>query len=295
MKYCFELAQKGKFSTSPNPRVGAVIVHEGKIIGEGYHENYGGPHAEVNAINSVKDKSLLKNASIYINLEPCNHFGKTPPCSQLILDSQIPEVFISNFDPFHEVDGKGIKKLKSNGIRVNLGLYEDEGWEVNKRFFTFHQKKRPYIILKWAQTEDGFISRLASDPNFNDNWITCKNSKELSHSWRAEEDAILVGRVTVQLDNPELTCRYGQGNSPIRMVIDPSLKLDPQERIFEDDGNEVWWINDTIEEQSKRIKKVKVNFAKDPIHELLNRCYDAGIQSLIVEGGTSTLNQFIKK
>jgi diaminohydroxyphosphoribosylaminopyrimidine deaminase/5-amino-6-(5-phosphoribosylamino)uracil reductase len=220
MQRCLDLAALGMGKVSPNPMVGAVIVHEGKIIGEGYHQQYGQTHAEVNAVNDVLAKfknaeELLKQATIYVSLEPCAHYGKTPPCADLIIKHHIPKVIAGCRDPFDQVDGKGIEKLKDAGIEVEVGVLEDECKWLNRRFFTRVQQHRPYIILKWAQTTDGFF---APDDN-TQHWITGLESRKLVHQWRGEEDAILVGKNTVIADKPQLNVRYGEGRSPKRIVL----------------------------------------------------------------------------
>ena len=203
---CLELAQKGKGNTSPNPLVGSVIVHNGRIIGEGYHRKCGEPHAEINTINSVKDKSLLKESTLFVNLEPCSHYGKTPPCAVKIAELKIPRVVIGIKDLSAKVNGKGIAILKKAGVKVITGILEKDSYELNRRFFTYHQEKRPYIILKWAQTRDGFIDKERNNSNFPEiNWITNEISKSLVHKWRTEEDGILIGKETAQKDNPQLT------------------------------------------------------------------------------------------
>lgn len=224
MKRCIELAKNGLGTTYPNPLVGSVIVHDGKIIGEGWHKKAGEPHAEVNAVNSVKDKSLLKEATIYVSLEPCSHFGKTPPCCDLIIANKIPNVVVGTVDPFAKVAGNGIKKLIESGKNVTIGILEDECNELNKRFFTFHQKKRPYIILKWAETTDGFIAPISKEEK-SPVWITNPYSRQLVHKWRTEEQAILVGTNTVLDDNPKLDARDFSGNNPVRIVLDKSGKI----------------------------------------------------------------------
>ncbi|KAA3648978.1 MAG: bifunctional diaminohydroxyphosphoribosylaminopyrimidine deaminase/5-amino-6-(5-phosphoribosylamino)uracil reductase RibD [Bacteroidetes bacterium] len=292
MLRCFELAQKGKFTVSPNPRVGSVIVHENRIIGEGYHQNYGEAHAEVNAINSVKDKSLLKDSTLYVNLEPCSHFGKTPPCSDLIIQHKIPHVVVSNKDPFKEVNGGGISRLTAHGIKVTTGVLTEAGEELNKRFFTFHQKKRPYIILKWAETCDGFISRNQEEIKTHDNWITTAQSKQLVHAWRAEETGILVGKNTVLADNPSLTCREVAGKSPIRIIIDPHLELSLDFTIFNQEVKTLI-INTSKNEIQENLEFHQIDFEKNTIQNLLDKLYQLNIQSLLVEGGAYTLQQFL--
>ena len=219
IKRCIELAKNGLGATYPNPLVGSVIVYKNKIIGEGWHQKAGAPHAEVNAINSVKDESLLNKSTIYVSLEPCSHFGKTPPCSDLIIAKGIKKVIIGTVDPFAEVAGRGIKKLMEAGCEVQVGILEKECQDLNKRFFTFHQKKRPYIILKWAQTTDGFIAPKVQEKR-EPVWITNQYSKQLVHKWRSEEQAILVGTNTAIADNPKLNTRLWNGKNPVRVVID---------------------------------------------------------------------------
>ena len=224
MARCIQLAKNGLGTTYPNPLVGSVIVYNGKIIGEGWHKKAGEAHAEVNAINSVKDKTLLAKSTIYVSLEPCSHYGKTPPCADLIAYHKIPNVIIGTIDPFAKVAGNGLKKLMEAGSKITLGVLEKECKELNKRFFTFHEKKRPYIILKWAETQDGFIAPLEQESG-KPFWITSPESKKRVHKWRTEEAAILVGTKTVELDNPSLTARLWKGEQPLRVVIDKSMKL----------------------------------------------------------------------
>ena len=288
MERCIELAERGIRNVSPNPMVGSVIVYEGKIIGEGYHENYGKSHAEVNAINNVKDKSLLSKSTLYVNLEPCAHFGKTPPCSNLIIEHKISKVVIGCIDSFSEVAGKGIAKMENAGIEVIVGVLEKESRALNKRFFTFHEKERPYIILKWAESKDGFIAPKNQTAPF---WMTSSESKKLVHQWRAEEDAILVGRVTVEKDNPSLTVREVKGNSPIRIVIDKELKLSSALNLFDCSAK-------TIIFNAKKTEVIDSNYFiktdfKDLLNNILEELYKQHIQSVIVEGGTKTLQSFI--
>lgn len=291
MRRCIELAQNGKGNVSPNPMVGAVVVYNNSIIGEGYHQQYGQAHAEVNAINSVKDKSLLNQSTIYVSLEPCNHFGKTPPCSDLIIENNIPRVVIGCVDPFDQVAGQGIEKLKKKGIEVTVGVLENDCIHLNRRFFTFHNKKRPYIILKWAQSQDGFIDVKRSSSSVGINWITQPETQQLTHSWRAEEDAILVGKNTVICDNPSLTVRASSGKNPIRIVLDSKLELNQNFSIFNSEAKTII-INSIKDEQVKNITYKKVNF--DALEkELLSYLCEQNILSIIVEGGAYTLNQFI--
>ena len=288
MNRCLELATKGLENVSPNPMVGSVIVHENKIIGEGYHKEFGKEHAEVNAIASVKNKSLLKYSTLYVNLEPCAHFGKTPPCSNLIIEHKIPKVVIGCVDTFSDVNGKGILKMEKAGIEINIGVLEKESQELNKRFFTFHEKKRPYIILKWAESKDGFIAPKNQIAPF---WMTSSDSKKLVHQFRAEEDAILIGRVTVEKDNPSLTVREIRGENPIRIVIDKDLKLSKKLIIFKVEAKTIIF-NTQITKQLNSNYYIKINY-RNMINNILHELYKQNIQSLIIEGGAKTLQSFI--
>jgi diaminohydroxyphosphoribosylaminopyrimidine deaminase / 5-amino-6-(5-phosphoribosylamino)uracil reductase len=292
MQRCIELAQNGAGNVSPNPMVGAVVVYNDEIIGEGYHQLYGEAHAEVNAIKAVKDKSLLSKATIYVSLEPCAHFGKTPPCSDLIIDSRIPNVVIGCTDPFAQVSGKGIEKLKNAGTTVSVGILKKECLELNKRFFTFHEKKRPYIILKWAQSKDGFMDKKRTDTCPTINWITEPNTKQLTHKWRSEEDAILIGKNTAINDNPELTTRVVDGKNPIRIVVDRKLKLPKDLKIFNSEAKTII-LNELKNEENDSILYKKVNF-ESFFDDLWSICIENDIISLIVEGGAFTINQFIE-
>ena len=290
MNRCLELASKGLENVSPNPMVGSVIVYENKIIGEGYHMEYGKEHAEVNAIASVKDKSLLSKSTLYVNLEPCAHFGKTPPCSNLIIEHKIPKVVIGCVDTFSEVSGKGIDRMKNAGIEVVVGILEKESRELNKRFFNFHEKKRPYIILKWAESKDGFIAPKDQTSPF---WMTSNDSKKLVHQWRSEEDAILVGRITAEKDNPYLTVREVLGKNPTRIVIDKDLKLSADLNLFNNDTKTIVF-NAIKSEENDTNKFIKIDF-NNLIKSILNELYKQNIQSIIIEGGAKTLQSFIDK
>lgn len=284
MQFCIDLALKGFPLAMPNPMVGCVIVNKDKIIGQGYHQEYGTHHAEVNAINSVKNPELLKESTLYVSLEPCAHFGKTPPCADLIIQHKIPRVVIGSLDTFSEVNGKGIKRLKEAGIEVVTSVMEKECRKINSRFFTFHEKKRPYIILKWAQTSDGFIAPLEQKEPL---WISSKESKTLVHQWRSEEQAILVGRKTAELDNPLLTTREVKGENPIRIVLDRKLSLNKELLIFNDDAPTLI-VNDKLSSENH----LKVDF-NNLAQSLVNELHKRGIQSIIIEGGAQTLNTFI--
>lgn len=280
IKRCIELAKNGLGTTYPNPLVGSVIVYNNEIIGEGWHRKSGEPHAEVNAINSVKDKSLLSKSTIYVSLEPCSHFGKTPPCCDLIIANKIPNVVIGTIDPFAKVAGTGIKKLIEAGKNVTVGILEDECNELNKRFFTFHNKKRPHIILKWAESQDGFIAPLTKEKK-EPVWITNEFSRQLVHKWRSEEQAILVGTNTVIEDNPSLTTRDWSGNHPIRIVLDQNNRISKESHIFD---NQV---------KSITITKENINFNNNIALEITDFLFNEGIQSVIIEGGRQTLQTFI--
>ncbi len=295
MRRCLELAKLGIGTTAPNPMVGSVIVYEGKIIGEGYHKKCGEAHAEVNAINSVKNPELLEKATLYVNLEPCAHHGKTPPCSDLIVRKKIPRVVIGCVDSFAKVAGKGIEKLKKGGCDVTLGVLEKESRWLNRRFFTFHEKKRPYIILKWAETKDGFIDKKRkSEETVEQNWITNQLSKKLVHKWRTEEAAFMVGRKTVKKDNPQLTVRDWVGRNPARIVLDQKLKLSKDLKIFDNQSNTLIF-NAKKEEQKDNLHYLKIDYEKDVLAQLMQRLYELEIQSVVVEGGEQLLSGFIKK
>jgi len=288
MKRCIELANKAIGNTSQNPMVGSVIVYDGRIIGEGYHKNYGEAHAEANAIASVKDKSLLSKSTLYVNLEPCTHFGKTPPCADLIIKHKIPKVVIGCVDTFLSVSGRGIQKIKDAGIEVIVGVLESESRELNKRFFTFHEIKRPYIILKWAESKDGFIAPKNQTKPF---WMTSSESKKIVHKWRAEEDAILVGRITAEKDNPSLTVREVEGKNPTRIVIDENLKLNEDLNLFNSESKTIVF-NSIKSDENKINQFIKIDF-NGSIENMLNELYKLKIQSVIIEGGKTTLQSFI--
>ena len=287
---CIEIARLGIGNVSPNPMVGSVIVHNGEVVGEGYHKSYGSNHAEVNAINNVKDKSILSKCTLYVNLEPCSHFGKTPPCSDLIIKHKTSKVVIGCVDTYSEVNGNGIEKMRNAGIDVIVRIMEKESKELNKRFFTFHEKKRPYIILKWAESKDGFIALKDQKEPF---WMTSKESKKLVHKWRAEEDAILIGRITAEKDNPSLTVREIEGENPIRIVIDKDLKLSENLNLFNSESETIIFNKIKSNNLSKN-NYIKINF-NNMINSILKELYKRKIQSAIVEGGTRTLQSFIEE
>lgn len=266
MHRCLQLAALGLGHTSPNPMVGAVIVHHDRIIGEGYHHRCGEAHAEINAINSVKDTALLKESTLYVNLEPCSHFGKTPPCADAIIRHGIPKVVIGSIDYHDKVNGAGVRKLRDAGVEVIENVCREECEELNKRFFTFHRKHRPYIILKWAQTRDGFMDIDRNNANVTSYWITNPALKVLSHKWRSEEDAILVGYRTMLNDQPQLTTREYPGKNPQRFVMQR--------------GGEI-------------ISTLPYTPLPDNVKDAIEKMYQLNIQSVIVEGGKNTLEKFM--
>jgi len=295
MKRCLALAQLGAGSVSPNPMVGAVIVHRQQIIGEGYTSPYGGPHAEVNAIQSVfkkfgdKASHLLANSTLYVSLEPCAHFGKTPPCVNLIIENKIPQVVIACIDPFAKVNGEGINKLTNEGIEVLLGVLDEEARWVNRRFFTKLEKSRPYVILKWAETQDGYFAPI-DNQQF---WISNRASKQLVHKWRGEEDAILVGTNTALIDNPTLTTRFWNGKNPKRILIDKYLDVPESSLIFSDEAETIIF-NEYKSEWTPQKKWIALeNFDLYLPQQILYQLYLMDVQSLIIEGGAHTLQKFI--
>lgn len=288
MHRAMELARLGFGNVSPNPMVGCVIVYKEKIIGEGFHQQYGGPHAEVNAVNSVEGKSKLSESTVYVTLEPCAHFGKTPPCANLLAQHQVKKVVIANIDPNPLVAGKGIEILKNAGIEVKTGVLEDEGKDLNKRFFTSFARERPYVILKWAETADGFIAR----KNFDSKWISNEYSRKLAHKWRAEEDGILVGKNTAKYDNPTLNVRDWEGKDPLRIVIDHQLELDQNLNLFDKKIPTLCYNlkkSQKVDEALSFVKLKKASF----FHELSDDLHKRKIQSIIVEGGSNTIQSFI--
>lgn len=295
MKRCIELASLGLGNTSPNPMVGSVIVHQGRIIGEGYHRRYGEAHAEVNAVQQVKDKSLLKASTLYVNLEPCSHYGKTPPCAEMIAKLQIPEVVIGTSDPNPLVMGRGIEMLKHAGCKVITGVLSTECEELNRRFFTFQKLNRPYIILKWAETADGFLDKVRTRDE-KPEWITNQASRILVHKWRSEEQAIMVGANTALMDNPKLNVREWAGKNPLRIVIDTDLSLPADLELFKEGGEEQKTLVFTYQNPPfvhENIKFVKIPSEVDKISFLINHLYCNKILSIIVEGGAKLTGLFL--
>lgn len=280
MNRCIELGKLALGTARPNPMVGCVIVHDKQIIGEGFTSPFGGPHAEVNAIKSVEDISLLAKSTLYVSLEPCSHFGKTPPCAHLIIESGIRRVVIGCMDPNPKVSGNGIKVLKSAGCEVTTGVLEQECRDHFKRFLTLHEKNRPYIILKWAQTINGFIAPRTRDKT-EPVWISNPVSRQLVHKWRSEEQAILVGYNTVKDDNPSLTTRDWEGNNPIKIILTRNNDLDKSLNIFINDPPFI-------------IDGSMINFDQAVADQICNILYQKDINSVLVEGGAKTLNHFIE-
>jgi diaminohydroxyphosphoribosylaminopyrimidine deaminase/5-amino-6-(5-phosphoribosylamino)uracil reductase len=296
MQRCLELAANGLGNVAPNPMVGAVLVKDGKIIGEGCHQQYGKSHAEVNAVNDFLNRDgsnagELMLATLYVNLEPCNHHGKTPPCTELIIRHKIREVIIGCADPNKKTTVSGIKVLKDSGCKVIEGVLKKESEELNRRFIIYHTKHRPYIILKYAQSKDGFI---APEKNSGkDSWLTNEWSRKLVHKWRSEEQSIMVGTNTAETDNPFLTTRYWKGKNPIRIVMDGKLRLPVSLNIFNSEARTIVF-NESKDETNGTIEYVKINFS-DALSEMLRALHTMEIQSVIIEGGAALLQSFIEK
>ncbi len=294
MNRCFQLALLGSGNVAPNPLVGAVLVHNEQIISEGFHAKYGGPHAEVMALNTVSDKQILENSTLYVSLEPCSHTGKTPPCTDLIIAKGIKNVVVSVTDPYPAVNGAGIKQLIDAGINVTNGILESEGKFINRRFITYLLKKRPYVILKWAQSADGFIAPHPSEKKGRVHWISNPASQLLVHRWRSEEQSILVGRKTITADNPFLNVREIEGNDPVKIIIDPNLTLDENFNIFKSPARTlIFNLKKSI--SAGNVMYVKIENSDNFIPEILDFLYAEKIQSILVEGGKYTLDKFISE
>jgi diaminohydroxyphosphoribosylaminopyrimidine deaminase/5-amino-6-(5-phosphoribosylamino)uracil reductase len=293
MKRCLELASRAEGLTYPNPLVGSVIVHDGLIVGEGYHLRAGAPHAEVNAINSVPDRAMLKSSTLYVNLEPCSHFGKTPPCADLIIAESIPRIVIGTLDTSDKVSGKGLARLREAGREVIAGVAEEESRRINRRFFTVHEKRRPYITLKWAQSVDGYLDILRSDKNrTGPNWITGNAERVLVHKWRAEEQSILVGAETIRADNPRLNVRDWRGNDPLKLILSSSGSLDKGLAVFGPDDGVVVFTHNTDGDISNATR-VKLNMNEPSSYQIATYLFESGIQSLLIEGGARVLDHFL--
>lgn len=289
MRRALDLAERGRGRVSPNPMVGCVIVHGDKIIGEGWHRLYGEAHAEVNAVGRVMDMNVLSESTCYVTLEPCAHYGKTPPCADLLIKHKLKRVVVAVKDSNPLVGGKGIARMQAAGIQIDYGVLEGEARALNARFFTAIEKQRPYILLKWAQTADGFVAR----KNFDSKWISGKASRQLVHQWRADEDAIMVGTNTALYDNPKLNVRGTAGTDPLRVVIDKELKLSDDLQLF--DGNQPTVCYNLIKTETH----AKLDFVKlekrDFIHQLLADLHKRNVQSILVEGGSALLNSLISE
>ncbi|MEG2163686.1 MAG: bifunctional diaminohydroxyphosphoribosylaminopyrimidine deaminase/5-amino-6-(5-phosphoribosylamino)uracil reductase RibD [Bacteroidales bacterium] len=291
MQRALQLASNGEGTVAPNPMVGAVIVADGKIIGEGFHRKCGEAHAEVNAIRSVRDKKALKQSTIYVSLEPCAHYGKTPPCCNLIIDSEIPRVVIGCLDPFPEVSGKGVEILRGAGIDVRTKVLEDKCLFINRKFITCHTKKRPYIMLKWCESSDGFI---AGEKDGKPYQTTLSNPVSLiwMHRERSRYDAVMVGTDTVINDNPSLTVRHWEGRSPVRVTIDRNGRIPSSSRIFADEGEYILF-TDKKHSSISTHKIEEIDFSDEIIPQILTNLYKKGITSLMIEGGQKILQGFI--
>lgn len=295
MARCISLARGGAGGVAPNPMVGAVVVHQGKIIGEGYHRKYGEAHAEVNAIASVRDESLLKEATMYVSLEPCSHYGKTPPCAELIIKKQIPRVVIGCLDPFPEVSGRGVRMLREAGVEVVTGVMEKEAWELNRVFMTFQEKRRPYIYLKWAQSADGFMDRLRTDNSSPAVVLSSPETMRRVHRLRADVAAIMVGTQTASLDNPSLTVRHWAGKSPVRVVLDRTLRIPSHYHLF--DGTVKTLVFTTVADAISRenVEYVTIDFSQPVLPQVMHELYIRKLNSLMVEGGATLLGHFLKE
>ncbi|RSK31193.1 bifunctional diaminohydroxyphosphoribosylaminopyrimidine deaminase/5-amino-6-(5-phosphoribosylamino)uracil reductase RibD [Hymenobacter metallilatus] len=289
MQRALDLARLGTGYTRPNPLVGCVITHQGRIIGEGWHRQYGGPHAEVHAVQSVTAQHLLPQSRVYVTLEPCSHFGKTPPCADLLIEKKVAEVVVCNLDPNPLVAGRGIQKLRDAGIQVETGLLEAQGRQLNRRFFTFQEQQRPYVVLKWAETADGYLA----GPYFQPVPISGELARVAVHQWRAEEHAILVGTRTALHDNPRLNVREWPGQNPVRVVIDKNLSLPPTHHLF--DGSQPTVVFTYRERAAKdNLSYVMLSEAEDLFPQILHNLFQRHIQSVLVEGGPTVLHSLLK-
>jgi len=293
MSRCLQIAQLAGGHVAPNPMVGAVLVCDDIIIGEGFHQRFGEDHAEPNAIHSVKDCELLKRATLYVSLEPCSYYGKTPPCADLIVSCQIPRVVIGTLDPNPKVSGRGVEILRKAGIEVVVGVMEEECRELNKRFFIFQEQKRPYVLLKWAQTQDGFIDRIRTDQSEPPLQISNNITKQLTHKMRSENQSILVGANTVLLDNPSLTVRNWSGKSPVRIGIDRQGRI-PENFNLMDGSISTFIFTEKDGVNKQRLEFIKIIFDADCLKTILGEIFKRNIHSVLVEGGASILNSFIE-
>ena len=292
MQRCLQVAQYGGGYVAPNPMVGCLVVCDDVIIGEGFHQQYGRAHAEPNAINAVKNPELLRRSTMYVNLEPCSYYGKTPPCADLIVKSQIPRVVIGTLDPNPKVAGRGVEILRKAGIEVVIGVMEEECRELNKRFFIFQEQQRPYVLLKWAQTHDGFIDRNRTEPGQAPLGISNNITKQLTHKMRSENQSILVSTNTVLLDNPSLTVRNWSGKNPIRIAIDRQGRIPAHYHLL--DGSLQTMVFTELERQNTpHVEYIQVDFDAESLQTILRKLYERNIHSVMVEGGSKLLKSFI--
>lgn len=294
MRRAMELALNGRGMVKSNPMVGAVIVHQDRIIGEGFHRKYGEAHAEVNAVRSVKDEALLSESTLYVTLEPCSHYGKTPPCAELIIRKKIPRVVVGCLDPYPEVAGRGVDMLKKAGVEVVTGVLEDELFELNRPFMTAHIRKRPYVILKWAQSSDGFIDKIRTDASTPAVVLSPPDSMRLVHKLRAEVSAIMVGTRTAILDNPALTVRHWVGDAPVRVVLDRTLKIPSSYKLL--DGTVPTLIFTAQQAESRQnVEFITIDFDGDVLAQVMQELYKRKLITLLVEGGSTLHNQFLNE
>lgn len=293
MRRCISLASMGAGKVSPNPMVGAIIVYENKIVSEGFHQIFGGPHAETNAIKALKNPELLKDCTLYVNMEPCSHFGKTPPCVNLIISCKIPKVVIGTKDPNPLVSGKGVLTLEQAGLSVKVGILEKECRWLNRRFFIFFENKRIYVILKWAQSFDGFIdiNRTANTP-VGPKWITNEPARQLVHKWRSEETAIMAGTNTILFDNPKLTVRDWPGRQALRVILDKTLRLPLTSFVFDKSAPTIVF-TEREKPSEENLEYYKIKFNGNVLENILTILFQRGTQSLFVEGGAQLLQNFI--
>ncbi|MDR2917649.1 MAG: bifunctional diaminohydroxyphosphoribosylaminopyrimidine deaminase/5-amino-6-(5-phosphoribosylamino)uracil reductase RibD [Tannerella sp.] len=301
MSRCLDLAGNGKGNVAPNPMVGSVIVHDGNIIGEGYHRCFGEAHAEVNAIASVKDAALLRNSTLYVNLEPCSHYGKTPPCAELIIQKKIPRVVVACLDPYPEVAGRGVRMLRSAGVEVITGVMEREAVALNRFFLTAHKYHRPYVILKWAQSEDGFIDRKRDDVSEMPVVFSTPVTRMMVHKLRSEVQAIMVGTNTAILDNPSLTVRYWSGKSPVRILIDRDLRVPENYHLLDGTQQTFVFTKQSFKDikykgsGKESVKYVKIDDSANMLNCILTNLYKGNIHSLLVEGGAQLHRSFMEE
>lgn len=294
MARCIELARRGQGHVAPNPMVGAVLVYNGKIIGEGFHRSYGEAHAEVNAVASVRNELLLRDATLYVSLEPCSHYGKTPPCSELIIRKGIPRVVVGCLDPYPEVSGRGIRMLREAGVTVVTGVMEKEAHALNPAFMTFQMQKRPYVYLKWAQSADGFMDAARADASLPAVVLSSAEMLRRVHHLRADVAAIMVGTRTALLDNPSLTVRHWSGKSPVRVVLDRNLKLPSTYNLF--DGTVRTLVFTAVEAVSRpNVEYIQIDFSQSVLRQVLSHLYLRKLNSLMVEGGNALLESFLQE